>query len=133
MSTTPKNQTPTADLVAALAELDNVKANKVNPGFKNPRSGSVTIRLFNVPPDPSGSTPYTRVNHAKFMVTGHTLTHTHTHTHTLTPTHTQHMTHTRTRPSHPHVIVAEQQAFISTSNWSGDYFIRCRWSHVTCV
>ena len=27
--------TPTADLVAALAELDNVKANKVNPGFKN--------------------------------------------------------------------------------------------------
>ena len=35
MSTTPKTQTPTADLVAALAELDNVKANKVNPGFKN--------------------------------------------------------------------------------------------------
>ena len=36
MSTTPKQtQTPTADLVAALAELDNVKANKVNPGFKN--------------------------------------------------------------------------------------------------
>ena len=29
MSTTPKTQTPTADLVAALAELDNVKANKV--------------------------------------------------------------------------------------------------------
>jgi hypothetical protein len=28
-------QTPTSDLVAALAELDNVKANKVNPGFKN--------------------------------------------------------------------------------------------------
>jgi len=36
MSTTPtKPNTPTADLVAALAELDNVKANKVNPGFKN--------------------------------------------------------------------------------------------------
>jgi len=35
MSTTPKSQTPTADLVAALSELDNVKANKVNPGFKN--------------------------------------------------------------------------------------------------
>lgn len=35
MSTTPKPQTPTADLVAALAELDNVKANKVNSGFKN--------------------------------------------------------------------------------------------------
>ena len=35
MSTTPKTNTPTADLVAALAELDNVKANKVNPGFKN--------------------------------------------------------------------------------------------------
>ena len=53
MSTTPNNKdkaiveadkafmkamnptTPTADLVAALAELDNVKANKVNPGFKN--------------------------------------------------------------------------------------------------
>ena len=33
MSTTPKS--PTSDLVAALAELDNVKANKVNPGFKN--------------------------------------------------------------------------------------------------
>ena len=29
MSTTPKTQTPTADLVSALAELDNVKANKV--------------------------------------------------------------------------------------------------------
>jgi hypothetical protein len=27
--------TATADLVAALAQLDNVKANKVNPGFKN--------------------------------------------------------------------------------------------------
>jgi hypothetical protein len=47
MSTTPKSNispeftgkinypSPTADLVAALAELDNVKANKVNPGFKN--------------------------------------------------------------------------------------------------
>ena len=33
MSTTPKS--PTSDLVAALAELDNVKANKVNAGFKN--------------------------------------------------------------------------------------------------
>jgi hypothetical protein len=29
MSTTPKTQTATADLVAALAQLDNVKANKV--------------------------------------------------------------------------------------------------------
>ena len=27
--------TATADLVAALAALDNVKANKINPGFKN--------------------------------------------------------------------------------------------------
>jgi hypothetical protein len=27
------------------------------------------VRLFNVPPDPSGEVPYTRVNHAKFMVT----------------------------------------------------------------
>lgn len=37
MSTTPSNKptTATADLVSALAELDNVKANKVNPGFKN--------------------------------------------------------------------------------------------------
>jgi hypothetical protein len=35
MSTTPKTQSATADLVAALAQLDNVKANKVNPGFKN--------------------------------------------------------------------------------------------------
>ena len=32
--TTPKNQTATASLVAALAELDNVKANKINPAFK---------------------------------------------------------------------------------------------------
>ena len=32
MSTTPKS--PTSDLVAALAELDNVKANKINPAFK---------------------------------------------------------------------------------------------------
>ena len=29
MSTTPKTQSATADLVAALAQLDNVKANKV--------------------------------------------------------------------------------------------------------
>lgn len=29
---------------------------------------SISIRLFNVPADPSGSAPYTRVNHAKFMV-----------------------------------------------------------------
>jgi hypothetical protein len=39
MSTTPtkpnKPATATAALVAALAQLDNVKANKVNPGFKN--------------------------------------------------------------------------------------------------
>jgi hypothetical protein len=34
MSTTPKNQTPTADLIAALAQLDNVKPNKVNPAYK---------------------------------------------------------------------------------------------------
>ena len=34
MSTTPKNQTATGSLVAALAELDNVKANKINPAFK---------------------------------------------------------------------------------------------------
>ena len=34
MSTTPKPQTATASLVAALAELDNVKANKINPAFK---------------------------------------------------------------------------------------------------
>jgi hypothetical protein len=34
MSTTPKNQTPTADLVAALSELDNIKANKINPAYK---------------------------------------------------------------------------------------------------
>ena len=34
MSTTPKSQTPTADLVAALAELDNIKANKINPAYK---------------------------------------------------------------------------------------------------
>ena len=33
--TTPKTpQTATASLVAALAELDNVKANKINPAFK---------------------------------------------------------------------------------------------------
>ena len=35
MTTTPKTpQTATASLVAALAELDNVKANKINPAFK---------------------------------------------------------------------------------------------------
>jgi len=34
MSTTPTNKTATASLVAALAELDNVKANKINPAFK---------------------------------------------------------------------------------------------------
>ena len=35
MSTTPKTaQTATAALVSALAELDNVKANKINPAFK---------------------------------------------------------------------------------------------------
>ena len=36
MSTTkqPNTQTATAALVAALAELDNVKANKINPAFK---------------------------------------------------------------------------------------------------
>ena len=34
MSTTPKSQTPTADLVAALSELDNIKANKINPAYK---------------------------------------------------------------------------------------------------
>ena len=32
--TQPKTQTATASLVAALAELDNVKANKINPAFK---------------------------------------------------------------------------------------------------
>ena len=32
MSTTPKS--PTADLVAALSELDNIKANKINPAYK---------------------------------------------------------------------------------------------------
>ena len=34
MSTTPKTQTATASLVQALAALDNVKANKINPAFK---------------------------------------------------------------------------------------------------
>jgi len=34
MSTTPKTQSATASLVAALAALDNVKANKINPAFK---------------------------------------------------------------------------------------------------
>ena len=34
MTTPPKTQTATASLVAALAELDNVKANKINPAFK---------------------------------------------------------------------------------------------------
>ena len=29
---------------------------------------SVSVRLFNVPLDPEGYAPYTRVNHAKFMV-----------------------------------------------------------------
>jgi hypothetical protein len=34
MTTQPKTQTATGSLVAALAELDNVKANKINPAFK---------------------------------------------------------------------------------------------------
>lgn len=34
MTTTPKTQSATASLVAALAALDNVKANKINPAFK---------------------------------------------------------------------------------------------------
>jgi hypothetical protein len=34
MSTTPKTQSATVSLVAALAALDNVKANKINPAFK---------------------------------------------------------------------------------------------------
>ena len=34
MTTPPKTQTATGSLVAALAELDNVKANKINPAFK---------------------------------------------------------------------------------------------------
>jgi hypothetical protein len=34
---------------------------------------SISIRLFNVPLDPSGYAPYTRVNHAKFMVSEQVL------------------------------------------------------------
>jgi len=33
------------------------------------RHGSIEVKLFNVPADPAGDEPYTRVNHAKFMVT----------------------------------------------------------------
>ena len=35
MSTPTPQKTPTADLVAALAELDNVKGNRINPAFKS--------------------------------------------------------------------------------------------------
>ena len=51
MSTTPKTpQTATASLVAALAELDNVKANKVNPAFKGSRYISLDALLEAVKP-----------------------------------------------------------------------------------
>ena len=50
MSTTPKNQTATGSLVAALAELDNVKANKVNPAFKGSRYISLDALLEAVKP-----------------------------------------------------------------------------------
>ena len=51
MTTTPKTpQTATASLVAALAELDNVKANKVNPAFKGSRYISLDALLEAVKP-----------------------------------------------------------------------------------
>jgi hypothetical protein len=50
MTTPPKNQTATASLVAALAELDNVKANKVNPAFKGSRYISLDALLEAVKP-----------------------------------------------------------------------------------
>ena len=51
MSTQPKTpQTATASLVAALAELDNVKANKVNPAFKGSRYISLDALLEAVKP-----------------------------------------------------------------------------------
>jgi hypothetical protein len=50
MSTTPKTQTATGSLVAALAELDNVKANKVNPAFKGSRYISLDALLEAVKP-----------------------------------------------------------------------------------
>jgi len=31
--------------------------------------GSIDVRVYNVPADPAGVEPFTRVNHAKFMVT----------------------------------------------------------------
>jgi len=49
--TQPKTpQTATASLVAALAELDNVKANKVNPAFKGSRYISLDALLEAVKP-----------------------------------------------------------------------------------
>jgi hypothetical protein len=45
----------------------------LNQAFR-PLFCSVSIRLFNVPLDPSGYAPYTRVNHAKFMVSEQVLT-----------------------------------------------------------
>jgi hypothetical protein len=50
MSTTPKTQTATGSLVAALAELDNVKANKINPAFKGSRYISLDALLEAVKP-----------------------------------------------------------------------------------
>ena len=50
MSTQPKTQTATGSLVAALAELDNVKANKVNPAFKGSRYISLDALLEAVKP-----------------------------------------------------------------------------------
>jgi hypothetical protein len=50
MSTKPTPSSATADLVAALAQLDNVKANKVNPAFKGSRYISLDALLEAVKP-----------------------------------------------------------------------------------
>ncbi len=74
------------------------------------------MRLFNVPLDPSGYAPYTRVNHAKFMVSEQVPPPLPP---TLTPL-------PPLSPPPPPAVTALLDAFISTSNWSGDYLIRSR-------
>jgi len=52
-------------LYAQLRSLASV----CNDGACAKVGGSVAIKLFVVPDDPAGSSPHTRVNHAKYMVT----------------------------------------------------------------
>ncbi|GMT08728.1 hypothetical protein PFISCL1PPCAC_25 [Pristionchus fissidentatus] len=61
---------------------------QINEGLpsKGGKKGSITVRVFTVPPTGDDKIPFTRVNHNKYMV-------------------------------------ADNVAYIGTSNWAGDYFI----------